>query len=187
MQKKHCSGTGKAMHATQHLKPETYNAVQFLSRHMHEATKDHYNAMLSVLKYSVDTVNQGLVLKPNKKWDGNQNHKFIISGCLDSDYAKEPKGRCSVSGHMVYLKGAPVMFKSSTERIVSLSSTEAETYAGVTCIQDMLYMKNVLESLGLKVKLPMFLKMNNQGAVYLANNWRVRGRTRHIDVQSVFL
>jgi hypothetical protein len=48
-------------------------------------------------------------------------------------------------------------------------------------------MKNILESLEHKVKLPMVLKMDNQGAVYLANNWSVGGRTRHIDVQSVFL
>jgi hypothetical protein len=143
--------------------------------------------MLCVLKYSVDTVNQGLVLKPNRKWNGSQNHKFIISGCLDLDYAKEPKERCSVLGHVVYLEGAPAMFKSSTEKTVLLSTTEAATYAGVTCVQDMLYMKNVLESLGLKVKLPMVLEMDNQGAVYLSSNWSVGGRTRHIDVQSVFL
>jgi hypothetical protein len=54
-------------------------------------------------------------------------------------------------------------------------------------MQDMLYMKNVLQSLGLKVKLPMVLEMDNQGAVNLANNWSVGGRTRHIDVNSVFL
>jgi hypothetical protein len=53
---------------------------------------------------------------------------------------------------------------------VSLSTTEAETYAGVTCVQNMLYMKNVLELLRLKVKLPMVLEMDNQGVVYLANN-----------------
>jgi hypothetical protein len=29
--------------------------------------------------------------------------------------------------------------------------------------------------------------MDNQGVVYLANNWSVGGRTRHIDVQSAFL
>ncbi len=29
------------------------------------------------------------------------------------------------------------------------------------------YVKNVLESLGLRVKLPMVLEMDNQGAVYL--------------------
>jgi hypothetical protein len=80
-------------------------------------------------------------------------------------------------------------FKNGTERTMSLSTTEAETYAGVTCVQDMLYMKNVLESLGLRVKLPMVLETDNQGAVYLANNWSIGigGRTRHIDVQSVFL
>ncbi len=75
---------------------------------------------------------------------------------MDSDYAKEPKDRCSVSGHMVYLGGVPAMFKSITERTVLLSTTKTETYADITCVQDqdMLYMKNVLESLGLKVKLP---------------------------------
>jgi hypothetical protein len=79
-QKKYCSGTGKAMHAMQYSKPETYSVVQDLSQHMHEATKDHYKAMLHVLKYSADMANQGLVLKPNRKWDGSQNHEHIISG-----------------------------------------------------------------------------------------------------------
>jgi hypothetical protein len=31
------------------------------------------------------------------------------------------------------------------------------------------------------------LKMDNQGAVYLANIWSIEGRTRHNDVQSVLL
>ncbi len=106
---------------------------------------------------------------------------------MDSDYAKEPKDRRSISGYIVYLEGVPAMFKSSTERTVSLSTTEAETYAGITCVQNMLYMKNVLESLGLKVKLLMVLLMDNQETVCLANNWSIVGRIRHIDVQSVFL
>jgi hypothetical protein len=62
MQKKYCSGTGKAMHAMQYSKLETYNAVQDLSCHMHEATQDHYKAMLHVLKYSLDYGDQGLVI-----------------------------------------------------------------------------------------------------------------------------
>jgi hypothetical protein len=56
MQKKYCSGTGKAMHAMQYSKPETYKLVQDLSCHMHKATQEQYKAMLHVLKYSVDTV-----------------------------------------------------------------------------------------------------------------------------------
>jgi hypothetical protein len=49
MQKKYCSGTGKAMHVMQYSKPEMYNAVQDLSHHMHEAAQDHFKAMLHVL------------------------------------------------------------------------------------------------------------------------------------------
>jgi hypothetical protein len=41
--------------------------------------------------------------------------------------------------------------------------------------------------MGLKVKLPMLLKMDNNGAVNLVNNWSVGGRTRHVDVQQCFL
>jgi hypothetical protein len=54
-------------------------------------------------------------------------------------------------------------------------------------MQDMLYMKNVIETLGLKVKLSVALQMDNQGMVYSANNSSVGGRTRHIDDQSLFL
>jgi hypothetical protein len=46
--------------------------------------------------------------------------------------------------------------------------TEAEGAAGVTEAQDMLFMYNILKSLGLKVQLPMVLEMDNKGAVNLA-------------------
>ena len=78
---------------------------------MHKATQDHYKAMLRVLKYSLDYGDQGLVIKPNRKLDSSHSHKFVISGRLGLDYAKEPKDRRSVSGHMVYLEQAPAMFK----------------------------------------------------------------------------
>ncbi len=101
---------------------------------MHEATQDHYKALLRVLKYSLDYADQGLVIKPNRKWDISRSHEFVISGRLDLDYAKELNNRRSVSGHLVYLEGAPTMFKSSTGRTVSFPTTKAETYAGVTCV-----------------------------------------------------
>jgi hypothetical protein len=42
--------------------------------------------------------------------------------------------------------------------------------AGVECAQDMIFTMWLIESIGLKVKLPMFLEMDNKGAVDLANN-----------------
>jgi hypothetical protein len=39
-----------------------------------------------------------------------------------------------------------------------------------------------MESIGLKVKKLMILKIDNKGAVDLANNWSIGGRTRHIEI-----
>ncbi len=89
------------MHAMQYSKLEMYNAVQDLSHHMHKATQDHYNTMLRVLKYSLDSGDQGLVVKPNRKWDGCHSHEFVISRFLDLDYVKEPNDKCSILGHVV--------------------------------------------------------------------------------------
>jgi hypothetical protein len=75
----------------------------------------------------------------------------------------------------MYLEGAPVMFKSSTQKSVALSVCKAEQTSGVLCAQDMLYTKHVLELMGLKVKLPMVLEMDNKGTVNLVNNWSVGG------------
>ena len=92
-----------------------------------------------------------------------------------------------MTGDRVLLDRAPVMFKSMTQKHVSLSVTAAELYAGVASAQDMLYVKNVIESIGLKVKLPMVLEIDNKGTVDLANSWSIGGRTRNIDVRQVFL
>ena len=187
MQTKYRSGVGKLMHMMQYSRPEIYNSVRDLARHMTKAGEEHFVAMLRVMKYCVCTANRGLVLAPVGTWDGHPNSiEFIVSGRSDSDYAKEDS-RKSVSGHRVLLNGAPVMFKSGTQRIVALSVCEAELYAGISCAQDMLYVKHVIESLGLKVKLPMKLEMDNKGAVDLANNWSVGGRTRHIGTKIEFL
>jgi hypothetical protein len=52
---------------------------------------------------------------------------------------------------------------------------------------NMMYCYRVTTSLGLKVELPVVLEMDNKGAVDLANDYSVDGRTRHVDVKFFFL
>jgi len=77
--------------------------------------------------------------------------------------------------------------KSSMQNCVMLSVTEAELVSATNCAQHILYNMQILESLGLKVKKPMILWMDNKGAIDLANNWSVGGCTRHVDVRYYFL
>jgi hypothetical protein len=89
---------------------------------------------------------KGLTLKPNCKWDGDPNFEFVITGWLDSDYAKE-ESRQSVSGYSTFLCGAPISMKSNMQQTTTLSVTESELVAAVSTVQDMLYEMRVLESI----------------------------------------
>jgi hypothetical protein len=51
----------------------------------------------------------------------------------------------------------------------------------------MMYQKNMLESIALKVELPFILEMDNKGAVNLVISFSVGGRTRHINITQCFL
>jgi hypothetical protein len=44
----------------------------------------------------------------------------------------------------------------------------------------------MLESIGLKVKKPMILEIDNKGAIDLAHNWSVGGHMRHDSIQQNF-
>ena len=71
--------------------------------------------------------------------------------------------------------------------IVTLSVTEAELIAATHCIQEMLYVKKVIESIRLQVELPMIIMVDNKGTKDLMNNWSVGGRTRHIDIRYFYI
>ena len=64
----------------------------------------------------------------------------------------------------MFLCGAPVSFHSKMMPIVTLSVMEAELFAAVLYAQDMLFIMEVLNLLGLKLHLPMTLYMDNKGA-----------------------
>ena len=181
-------GTGKLLHMTRWSRPEVQNAVRELARQGAMPTMAHVKAMHRAMEYCVATPDRGWLLSPRRKWDGkDREFKFRIHGVSDSDYAKCPVSRRSVSGYSTFLEGTPVTVKSAMQKVVALSVTEAETIAGVQCAQDMMYVKRVLEGMGLQVELPMVLSIDNSGAVDLANNWAAGGRTRHMETRMFFL
>ena len=65
--------------------------------------------------------------------------------------------------------------------------TESETVAGVTSAQDMMYAKNLLESIGLEVELPMILEIDNKGAVDMAQKCSSGGRTKHMKIRILWM
>jgi hypothetical protein len=164
------SSIRKLMYHMQYLRSEISQAVRDLARPMTQGDETHMAEMLKCMQYLTCTEDAGLLFKPTRKWDGTKKFQFKIRGRLDLDYAKEMQTRQSLS---VYV--APVMHRSAMQKTVALLSCEAELNAAVLCVQDMLYTKNLLESIGLKVKLPMVLEIDNKGAVDVINSFTVGG------------
>ena len=73
------------------------------------------------------------------------------------------------------------------QKFVTTSVTEAECVAATSCVQDMLFGMRFLESLGLKVKKPMTLYMDNKGGVDLFNNWSISGNTRAVAIRFAYI
>ena len=181
-------GTGKLLHLTRWSRAEIGNAVRDLSRRMQMSNAEHNVAMRRAMKYCVDTKERGWLLKPTRKWDGkDKSFEFKVSGRSDSDYANCPTTRKSVTGYRVSLEDAPVAVKSGLQKIVSLSTAEAELIAAVQCAQEMLYVMRILEGMELKVKKPMILDTDNKSTYDIVNSYGPTPGTKHIQVRYLFL
>ena len=187
-QTKFRSGVGKMLHLMRWSRPDIWNSVRELSRRIVNSNYNHMKAMIRVMKYCIDTRNKGWVLQPERTWDGiKKDFKFILSGKADSNFTTCDETRRSITGYYVALENTVVSCKSGMQKIVALSVTEAEVIALVMCVQEMLYIKKVLESMELEVEKPMKVYSDNKGAVDLANGWSVSGNTKHMEVRIMFL
>jgi hypothetical protein len=180
------SAQGIAQYLVGCSRPECGNAVRETARQNSGATTTAFQQLKRTVQHMVCTPDRGLVLKPARKWDGTKGFKFKIRGRSDSNYAT-CSDRKSTSGWSTYLEEAPVSIKSGTGKTVALSVTEAEINPATACTQDMIYVKRLLESIGLEVELPMLLEVDNKGAVDWTNNWSTGGRTRHMDTKHTWL
>jgi hypothetical protein len=99
------------------------NGVRELSKALDGVTPKAMQEMKCMIKYVLDTKDLALKIKPilDVK-DACSMVKFS-----DSNYATDPKTRVSISGYVLYfLMGVLILWRSKAQKLVTLSSTEAE-------------------------------------------------------------
>lgn len=147
------------------------------------ATIHHKKVLQQTMNYVLHALMRGLVLAPKTHISDPKTRSFIIKGRSHSNYAMNPETRKSTSGIEVTLNGAPVATMNVGQKIVALSATEDELIARTQEAQGMLHVMMLLESMELHVENPMILECDNKGAIYITNNLKVNGRTKHIDTR----
>jgi hypothetical protein len=91
-----------------------------MSRYMASGSPKRIQAMLQNMTNLLQTEKRGLVLKPNAIWDGNPDFEFDVRGRSDSDFAKDPESRRTVSVYCIFLNVAPVNAKRKMQQCVTL-------------------------------------------------------------------
>jgi hypothetical protein len=179
---KYRSVVGMLLYLVKHSRPDISNAVRELSKVADGATPGHWKTMTRLIKYVLDTEDYGLKIKPKQNEDS-----FVLEGISDSEYAGDTDTRISVYGYIIYFCGAPIAWKSKSGKSVTLSSTEAEYFALSEVAKEIIFIKQIVESLGHKMQFPIIIKVDNVGAIYLANNHTNGQRTKHIDIRQHFV
>ena len=70
---------------------------------------------------------------------------------------------------------------------MTLSSTESEYHALSELCSEIIFVKQILEFVQVEVEYPIIVRVDNVGAMFLANNPVLRQRTKHISVRQHFI
>ena len=159
-------------------RPDISMAVSTLSQFYTCYTKDHYQAAIRILRYIKGTTNLGI------RYSKCGNELKVYS---DSDFAGDPDTCVSRTGTLVMLNCGPVVWLSQKQACNTLSSTEAEFVAATSASCYIIWLRNLLQELGLPVEKPVDLLMDNQSAIKLIKNPEYHHRTKHIKMKYKFV
>jgi hypothetical protein len=170
------------LYLTKFPRPDLCNVVRELAKCMDMATKETYLEMLSLVKFVIDTKNVCLQIKSEFKGEN-----WGLQVFCDIDLANYSETRISVTGFILYLMNVPVCWQSKSQKGVALSNTEAEYVVMSEAVKEVTFMYYLLRDIVIEVELPIIVKTDNVGAMFMAQNSSSSVRTRHVDTRYHFV
>lgn len=148
---------------------------------MEAPTTTHMAAVKQVLRYVRGTVNFGCCYEKRR-----QCEKELI-GFSDSDLAGDIDDRKSTTGVIYFLGAKPITWVSQKQRVVALSSCEAEYVAATAAACQGVWLGRMLDELIGGGTVRAVLKVDNKSAIALAKNPVHHERSKHIDTKYHFI
>ena len=199
-------GVGEIIYAMITTRPDISYAIIKLSQYATRPAKIHYEALLQLYRYLKATKHDGIyywretprndlpkgnipVLKSDANYDEDEKQErqtsdvSIMQGYVDSDHASDTSHRKSVSGYHVKLAGGTILYKTKFQSIVAQSSTEAEFIAAADAGKSILYLRTIMQQIGLQQHHATILFEDNQGALLMASAGQPTKRTKHVDIK----
>ena len=174
----YASAIGSLMYAMVSTRPDLAHAVGVVSRFMSNPGKMHWEGVKWIFRYLRGTKDKVL----------NFGGKGLsLTGYVDADLAgSDLDKRRSTSGYVFTYGGTAVSWTSKLQKVVALSTTEAEYVAVTEAAKEMVWLQNFLSELG-KEQSNGELYSDSQSAIHLAKNPAFHSRTKHIELKYHFI
>ena len=186
-------------------RPDISFAVIKLAKFANFPSTIHYLALKTVLKYLRETIDDGIYF-----WRKNECYVELLPkqqpprpyhiqnpilklqlqqflGYVDADWAQDSSSRKSISGIVMMFAGGCIYYKTKFQPTIAHSTTEAEFAAACDAGKITLYLRSILEELGLEQHHATIIYEDNRGALLMANAGQPTRRTRHMDIKSFSL
>ncbi|GJU95598.1 putative RNA-directed DNA polymerase [Tanacetum coccineum] len=154
-------------------------AVGVVSQFMHQPQVDHMHAVLRIVKYLKGTTGHGVLFKTN----GPLNIQIFI----DADWAGDKGNKRSTSGYFSLVGGNLVTWKSKKQKVVSLSSAEAEFRGIAKGLAEALWIRKLVSETGFPLKESIRIMSDNKAAIQISENPVQHDRTKHVEVGRHFI
>jgi hypothetical protein len=174
-QKAYQSVVGCLNYLTTHTRPDIAFAVGSLSRFMANPGEHHAAAAKRVLRYLAGTKQHGLHYRRTSNID-------VLDAYSDADYAEDKDTRKSTTGLCLLMNGAAVSWSSRRQSTVASSTAEAEYTALFSATLECVYIRQVMNDLGIKYDTTT-IHEDNQPAIHIASNPVTSGNSKHFDVR----
>ena len=169
---------GSLMYCSVVSRPDIAFSVSQVAQFASNPGEQHWTAVKRLFRYLQETKAEGLVL-------GGKEIKLM--GYSDSDYAGHPSTFRSTSGYIFTLGLGAVTWGSRLQKVVTLSSTEAEYMALGESVKDAMWIRNLLQDLHYPQEEPTLILCDNQSAIKLVKNPEFHRKSKHISVKEHFV
>jgi hypothetical protein len=167
----------KLLYLGKRIRPDILLTVGFLCTRVTRATERDAVKLQRLINYVSTTKDRKLTLKVE--------YPVRVFCFVDASYGVHVDGK-SHTGAAVTLGAGVFLAKSSKQKIVTKSSTEAELVAITDCLGDLIFVRNLLLHQGYDVP-ALFLFQDNKSTITLCQKGGAGHRTKHIKIRNFFV
>uniref|UniRef100_A0A2N9HLJ3 Integrase catalytic domain-containing protein n=1 Tax=Fagus sylvatica TaxID=28930 RepID=A0A2N9HLJ3_FAGSY len=160
-------------------RPDISYAVHIVSQFMAAPRSLHYAAVLRIFRYLKGTLFHGLHF--------SSQSSLTLQAYSDADWAGDPTDRRSTTGYCFLLGDSLISWRNKKQSVVARSSTEAEYRALADTTAELLWLRWLLQDLGIDCSTAVPIHCDNRSAIQIAHNDVFHERTKHIEIDCHFV